>query len=140
MTYLILKALHIISFVAWFAGLFYLPRLFVYHTMADDEISQKRFKVMERRLYYGIMWPGFLLTVFFGICIIILNSSYYLNAIWLHFKLALVFNLIIYHLYCGHLVKVFKNNKNTKPTRFYRIFNEIPTVLLIGIVFIAVLK
>lgn len=140
MIYNIFKALHIIAFVAWFAGLFYLPRLFVYHASANDKVGIERFKVMQRRLYYGIMWPALILTVTFGTLIISLNASYYLTSPWMHIKLTLIALLIGYHVYCGHLIKIFKEDRNKKSSLFYRFFNEIPTVFLIAIVFVAVLK
>lgn len=137
---LIYKALHIIAMVAWFAGLFYLPRLFVYHTEADDKISQERFKVMERRLFYGIMNPAAVATVIFGCILIYYNASYYMLVSWMHFKLFLVILLLAYHFICGCFVRQFKFNKNTKSSKFYRIYNEIPTLLLISIVMLVVVK
>lgn len=140
MNYLILKALHLIFIIAWFAGLFYLPRLFVYHAAVTDKISNERFKLMEKRLYYAIMWPGAILVTFFGFLLIRLNYQYYLHAKWMQIKLVLVLLLWIYHLYCGHLVKIFKLDNNKKSSLFFRFFNEIPTVFLIIIIFCAVLK
>lgn len=137
---LILKAFHIIAMVAWFAGLFYLPRLFVYHAETQDQISLDRFKIMERRLYYAITWPAAVLTTVFGIWLVTYNSHYYLNARWMHAKLTLVILLWVYHLICGHFVKAFSRNHNTRGHRFYRIFNELPTVLLIGIVMLVVIR
>ncbi len=138
--FLLLKAFHIISMVAWFAGLFYLPRLFVYHSDSNDEISIARFKVMERRLYYGITWPAAIVTVVLGIVLICYNPGYYLKAGWMHAKIALVLLLIIYHLYCGHFLRLFNQMQNAKSSFFYRIFNEIPTLFLISIVILVVLK
>lgn len=126
--------------VAWFAGLFYLPRLFVYHADALDSISIERFKIMERRLYYGITWPAALFTTVLGITLLTYNVDYYLKAGWMHAKLALVTLLWLYHLTCGHYVKKFAADKNRRNARFYRIFNELPTILLILIVFAVVLK
>lgn len=140
MNYLVLKASHFIAIVAWFAGLFYLPRLFVYHAATQDQISHERFQIMERRLYYAIMWPSAILVTLFGFLLISLNSQYYLHARWMHNKLTLVLILWIYHLYCGHIIKNFKREINAKTSLFYRVFNEIPTLLLILIVFLAVLK
>lgn len=137
---LIIKALHIIAMVAWFAGLFYLPRLFVYHAVAHDKISLERFCVMERRLFYAIMWPAAVLTTVFGIWLISYNASYYLNAGWMQAKLVLIGLLWVYHFICGHLIKQFARNQNTLSSRFYRIFNEVPTLLLIGIVLLVVVK
>lgn len=135
-----LKAFHIIAMVAWFAGLFYLPRLFVYHADCADLISIRRFKVMERRLYYGITWPAALLTSILGFTLIGLNPSYYLNAGWLHAKLGLVILVWVYHLSCGHYLRVFARDLNRYSPKFYRVFNELPTLLLIGIVILAVVK
>lgn len=137
---LIIKAVHVISMVAWFAGLFYLPRLFVYHADAVDKISNERFKLMERRLYYGITWPAAIFTTVLGVSLLTYNLGYYLKAGWMHAKLALVILLWVYHLMCGHYVKHFASETNTKNARFYRIFNEVPTVLLVLIVFAVVLK
>jgi len=137
---LIIKAFHIIAMVAWFAGLFYLPRLFVYHADAQDQISIDRFKVMERRLYYAITWPAAILTTVFGIWLLTYNPHYYLKAGWMHAKLALVILLWAYHLGCGHFVKEFAHDHNTKGHGFYRVFNELPTILLIGIVMLVILK
>jgi len=135
-----IKAFHIIAMVAWFAGLFYLPRLFVYHADARDQISIDRFKIMERRLYYAITWPAAVLTTVFGIWLVTYNAHYYLSAGWMHAKLALVVLLWTYHLVCGHFVKEFSCDNNTRGHGFYRIFNELPTILLIGIVMLVVLK
>ena len=132
------KALHLIFMVTWFAGLFYLPRLYVYHAMSDDPISNERFKVMERKLYYGIMTPGMVLTVLFGIGI--LMSGHYLDQLWVHIKLTLVAILIVYHLHCGKLLADFKHDRNTHSHVFYRWYNEFPVLLLIPIIFLAVFR
>ena len=137
---LLIKAFHIIALVAWFAGLFYLPRLFVYHSTAEDCISLNRFKIMERRLYYGITWPAAILTTVFGLWLIYFNMDYYLKAGWMHAKLSLVLLLWIFHLTCGYYLKVFARDKNKKSSRFYRMFNEFPTILLISIVILVVVK
>lgn len=135
-----IKALHIVFMVTWFAGLFYLPRLFVYHAMSEDNISKERFKIMERKLYYGIMMPGAVLTLLFGIWLITYNPNVYLHMGWLHAKLFLVILLIIFHVYCGKLYKTFKHDRNQHSDTFYRWLNEIPVVLLLGIVILAVVK
>ena len=117
-----MKSLHIIFMVTWFAGLFYLPRLYVYHAQTKDKISNDRFKVMERKLFYGIMTPGGILTIFFGL-LLIYNYPY--QGQWLTYKLILVFFLIIYHLYCWKFLNLFKYDKNYHSHVFYRIFNEV---------------
>ncbi|QEY51531.1 protoporphyrinogen oxidase HemJ [Legionella longbeachae] len=137
---LYVKAFHIIAMVAWFAGLFYLPRLFVYHADTHDVISLNRFKIMERRLYYGITWPAALLTTLLGLWLISYNPGYYLKEGWMHAKLGLVVVLWAYHLLCGHYYKAFAEDENKKSARFFRIYNELPTLLLIGIVILVVAK
>jgi putative membrane protein len=131
------KAFHIIFMVTWFAGLFYLPRLFVYHAMSDDSSSVERFKVMERKLFYGIMTPGAVLTIVFGLW---LWLGFGISGGWLHTKLLLVVLLIAYHLYCGKLLSNFRQGRNQHSHVYYRWFNEIPVVLLIAIVILAVVK
>lgn len=135
------KAFHIIFMVTWFAGLFYLPRLFVYHAQATDEISNERFKVMERKLFFGIMTPGAVLTIIFGIWM--LNDyawSAYQASGWLHTKLALVGVIIIYHIYCGKCLIAFRHDRNQHGHVFYRWLNEFPVLLLIAIIILAVVK
>ena len=123
--------------VTWFAGLFYLPRLFVYHALTGDAAGRERFKVMERKLYFGIMAPGAVLTIAFGLW---LWLGYGLSGGWLHAKLALVAVLIAYHLWCGKLVNDFKYGRNTRSHVWYRWFNEFPVVVLIAVVILAVVK
>jgi putative membrane protein len=137
---LIIKAFHIVAMVAWFAGLFYLPRLFVYHADINDRLSIERFKMMERRLYYGITWPAALLTTGLGLVLMNYNWQYYLKAGWMHAKLSLVILLWAYHVLCGHFVKRFVRENNVRTATFYRSFNELPTLFLLGIVFLVVLK
>jgi putative membrane protein len=132
-----IKAFHIIFVVTWFAGLFYLPRLFVYHAMTEDVPGRERFKTMERKLYFGIMAPGAVLTIASGLG---LWLGYGITGDWLHAKLALVAILIAYHLWCGTLIKDFKHDRNTRSHVWYRWFNEFPTVLLIAVVILAVVK
>ena len=136
-----IKAIHLISVITWFAALFYLPRLFVYHAMAKDEISIERFKIMERKLYRGIMMPSFVITTLMGLWLL---QSYawevYSTQYWLQLKLLLVVFLIIYHFYCGHLVSVFAKDENTRSHTFYRWFNEIPVLILISIIILVVVK
>ena len=140
MSWLLIKSFHIIAMVAWFAGLFYLPRLFVYHAQTFDLISIDRFKVMERRLYYAITWPAAIITTALGFWLISANYGYYFNAKWMHAKLFFVGCLWIYHFFCGIIVQQFKMNKNRRSAKFYRIFNEIPTILLIAIVLLVIIK
>lgn len=137
---LYIKAFHIIAVVTWFAALFYLPRLFVYHAEADDAVSIKRFKTMERRLYRGIMWPSALVATILGLWLLILNHDYYLHAGWMHCKLLLVLLLWIYHFLCGHYLHQFASDKQKHSALFYRIFNELPVLLLIGIVIMVVVR
>lgn len=132
-----IKSLHIIFMVTWFAGLFYLPRLFVYHAMSDDLPSIERFKIMERKLYYGIMTPGAVLTIMFGMW---LWLGYGITGSWLHAKLFLVAVLVAYHYYCGRLLADFKLDRNRHGHVYYRWFNEIPVVILIAVVILVVVK
>jgi protoporphyrinogen IX oxidase len=131
-----IKSLHIIFMVTWFAGLFYLPRLFVYHAMAEDATSRERFKVMERKLYYGIMTPGAVLTVVFGLWLM----DHGFSGKWLQAKLALVALLVAYHLWCGFLLQDFKHDRNRHSHVWYRWFNEFPVIVLIAVVILAVVK
>lgn len=135
-----IKAFHLIAMVAWFAGIFYLPRLYVYHAQTIDKISIERFKVMERRLYYGIMTPSAWVTITLGFWLFSFNAAAYLRSGWFLAKLALVALLIGYHLYMGHLRQVFAEDKNTHTPLFYRIYNELPVFLLMGIVILVVIK
>jgi putative membrane protein len=132
-----IKTFHIVFMVTWFAGLFYLPRLFVYHAMTADPVSSERFKVMERKLFYGIMTPGGIITIALGLW---LWLGYGISGGWLHAKLALVLVLIGYHLYCGKLMIDFKHERNRHGHVFYRWFNELPVLLLIAVVALVVVK
>jgi len=135
------KALHLIFMVTWYAGLFYLPRLFVYHAMSQDKISIERFKVMERKLFFGIMTPGMILTLLFGFLMIVDYAwDIYGRSGWLHAKLLLVVLLVVYHFYCGKIVLDFKRDLNTRSHVFYRWFNEVPVLLLFCIILLASLK
>jgi len=133
------KSLHIIFVITWFAGLFYLPRLFVYHSMmaATDREGNERFKIMERKLFFGITTPGGILTIVFGTW---LWLGYGITGTWLHIKLALVALLVAYHVYCGKLMFDFKFDRNRHGHVFYRWLNELPTVVLVAVVLLVVLK
>jgi len=133
-----IKALHLSFMVTWFAGLFYLPRLFVYHAMSEDQASIDRFKIMERKLFFGIMTPGLILTLVFGIWMLMLG--HYMDQLWIQIKLALIAVLIIYHIHCGKLLLDFKHDRNTRSHVYYRWYNEIPVVFLFAIIFLAVLR
>jgi putative membrane protein len=134
------KAFHIIFMVTWFAGLFYLPRLFVYHSMASDGVSNARFKLMERKLYFGIATPGMILTLLLGGWLLGTNTASYLQAGWMHAKLGLVALLIAYHLYLGKLLFAFKRDQNKHKHVFYRILNEVPVLFLVAIVILVVVQ
>lgn len=136
-----LKAFHLIFMVTWFAGLFYLPRLFVYHAMAADSVSRERFKIMERKLFYGIMTPAMLLTLGMGGAML---SSYaweaYGQSLWLHIKLGLIAGLVVYHTWCGKWMLDFRHERNRHSHVFYRWINEVPVAFLFAIVLLASLK
>jgi len=135
------KSFHLICIVTWFAALFYLPRLFVYHAMSEDKASIERFKIMERKLYRGIMTPSAVLALFFGGWLMSYYPLEQLAAMhWLHAKLTLVVLLFVYHGYCGHLLKQFNNDANTRSHVFYRWFNELPVLILIAVIILAVVK
>jgi len=138
-----IKALHVSFMVTWFAGLFYLPRLYVYHAMCDsnDITSIERFKIMERKLYFGIMTPGMIFTVLFGIWML---HDYawqaYADTTWMQIKLASVVFLIAYHVHCGKLLKDFKHNRNTRSHVYYRWYNEVPVIFLFLIIILVTVK
>ena len=132
-----IKALHISFMVTWFGGLFYLPRLFVYHAMSSDATSIERFKMMERKLYFGIMAPGATLTIIFGLW---LWLGYGISGGWMRAKLLLVLILVIYHLYCGKLLKDFEHDRNRYSHVFYRWFNEFPVLILFAVIVLVVVK
>lgn len=134
-----LKALHVIFMVTWFAGLFYLPRLFVYHAQQENKASFDLFKVMERRLF-TIMTIGAVLTIIFGFGAMLTNAAYYMSAGWMHAKLVLVALLCIYHVWCWHLMQNFKTGCNQHSHKWYRYFNEAPTLALFGIVILVLVK
>ncbi len=132
-----IKAFHIIAVVTWFAALFYLPRLFVYHAMSEDAVSIERFKIMERKLYRGIMTPSAMLAVTLGLW---LWLGFGFSGGWLHAKLALVTVLLIYHVYCGKLLRDFRDDRNRHGHVFYRWFNEFPVLILVAMVILVVVK
>jgi len=133
-----LKAFHVIAVVTWFAGLFYLPRLYVYHADAKDPISVERFEIMERRLF-AIMTIGALASVGFGAAMLV-KAPIYLAMGWLRIKLLLVLVVVAYHIFCYTLMRDFAENRNTRSAKWYRAFNEVPSLLLVVIVLLAVVK
>ena len=139
--YLTYKAIHLIAVISWMAGLLYLPRIFVYHTenQLDKNISNV-FKTMERKLYFYIMTPAMLISWTFGILLIGSIGFDQLSTYWLKTKLILVILLTLYHFYLGNFLHKFKMDLNTKSSKFFRFFNEVPTILLILIIFIVVFK
>lgn len=139
MLFLWIKSFHIIFVITWMAAMFYLPRLFVYHAMSDDTPSSERFKIMERKLYRGIMMPSMILTLIFGAWLIYLVPSY-LQMAWLHAKLTLVAGLVVYHFYCRHLLIQFRDDKNSRSHVWFRWFNEVPVLALFAIVILVVVK
>lgn len=135
------KAFHLIFVVTWFSAMFYLPRLFVYHAMCEDEAGNARFKIMERKLYRGIMTPSAILTLVFGLWLLSFYSWQQIAAMhWLHAKLTLVVLLFAYHGICGKLLKRFAADQNQRSHKFYRWFNELPVLVLIAVVILAVVK
>ena len=137
---LIYKALHVFFMVAWFAGIFYLPRLFVYHAETQSPDCDSTFKIMERRLLYFVT-PFALLTLVFGVLLITsYGRVWFAASTWLHYKLILVLFLYAYHGYCFKLLADFKHNRNQHSPRFYRFFNEVPVLVLLAIILLAVLK
>ncbi|MCO1333429.1 protoporphyrinogen oxidase HemJ [Microbulbifer sp. OS29] len=134
------KAFHIIAMVCWFAALFYLPRLFVYHVDATDAVSRDRFCIMERRLYRGIAIPSMLATIVLGIWLYSANPSYYTSAGWMHAKLTFVVLLLGFHHICGAYVRKFAQGAVTRSRRYFLIFNEFPAVALVAIVILVIVK
>jgi len=139
-TYLLFKSLHLISVISWMAGLLYLPRIFVYHSENNNEIITTVFKTMERKLFYYIMTPAMMLSWLFGLLLIHEIGFNQLSNFWLQFKMILVILLTAYHFYLGFLLSKFKIDQNNKSSKFYRYINEIPTLLLILIIFIVIFK
>ena len=139
--YLLFKSLHLIAVISWMAGLLYLPRIFVYHVEnSEKKEAREIFETMERKLYFYIMRPAMIATWFFGIILIYINGLDVLSQLWMHIKLGLVVLLTIYHEYLGICLKSLKLKTNTKTSKFFRIINEVPTILLIFIIFIVIFK
>ena len=139
--YLLFKSLHLIAVVSWMAGLLYLPRIFVYHVENfEKKQTTEIFEVMEKKLYFYIMRPAMILTWLFGIVLILVLGIDTFSYLWLQLKLALVVFLTIYHEYLGKCLRLLREGKNQKSAKFYRIINEIPTILLILTVFIIIFK
>ena len=140
-TYLLFKSLHLIAVISWMTGLLYLPRIFVYHVENNSEMKASEiFKVMEKKLYFYIMTPAMLLSWFFGLLLIHSIGFQQLGQIWMIIKIALVIILTIYHFYLGRMVNQFKFDLNKHSHKFYRVINEIPTILLILIIFVVIFK
>ncbi len=139
-SYLLFKSLHLIAVISWMAGLLYLPRIFVYHSENNNEIITDVFKTMERKLFYFIMTPAMVLSWLFGLILVHEIGFPQLSNLWLQLKFLLVLILTIYHFYLGYLLNKFKLDQNQKSSKFYRYINEIPTLLLILIIFVVVFK
>lgn len=139
-SFLWIKAFHVMAMVAWFAGIFYLPRLFVYHSLSQDTISLERFAVMERKLYRGIMTPAMILTWIFGLIMVWQGWSVYKTQLWLHLKFLMVLILTAYHFLCGYYRTRLIDNPQLKSHVFWRAFNEIPTVILAVVVILVIVK
>ena len=140
-SYLLFKSLHLIVVISWMAGLLYLPRIFVYHVEnINDQNSSNIFKIMEKKLYFYIMMPAMFFSWFFGLILISIIGFDVLSTTWIQLKLILVVILSFYHFYLGHFLSKLKSGQNTKTSRFFRIINEVPTILLILIVFIVIFK
>lgn len=135
-----IKAFHIIAVVCWFSGIFYLPRLFVYHAMSEDQVSKDRFVVMERKLFWGITTPSAIVAILLGSWLLIANSSYFMAWWWMQVKLALVALTIVYHYYCWWYMQKLREDSNRRTHVFFRIFNELPVFMLVGIVILIVVK
>ena len=139
--YLLFKSLHLIAVISWMAGLLYLPRIFVYHVEnSEKKETTEIFEVMEKRLYFYIMRPAMILSWFFGIILIYINGIDIFSQLWMHIKLGLVVILTIYHEYLGICLKSLKLKTNTKTPKFFRIINEVPTIILIFTIFIVIFK
>ena len=140
-SYLLFKSLHLIAVISWMAGLLYLPRIFVYHSENIEDLNSSNiFKIMEKKLFYYIMTPAMILSWLFGLILIYILGFSVFNELWMQLKLIFVILLTIYHFYLGNCVGLFAINQNTNSSKFYRIINEAPTILLILIVFIVIFK
>jgi len=139
-SYLLFKSLHLIAVISWMAGLLYLPRIFVYHTEAEHDSQKKVFKIMERRLYNFIMMPAMLLSWIFGIILIHNLGFSIFSELWMQIKIISVFILTYYHFTLGKYIREFAVENNQKTSKFFRIYNEIPTILLIVIIFVVIFK
>ena len=139
-SYLLFKSLHLIAVISWMAGLLYLPRIFVYHSENSNEVVRSVFKTMERKLYNYIMTPAMILSWVFGLILFHEIGFQQLASLWLQLKLILVLLLTVYHFYLGLLLNKFKLDQNRKTSKFYRYINEVPTLLLILIIFIVIFK
>ncbi len=135
-----IKAFHLIALICWFAAIFYLPRLFVYHAASTDKVGRERFKIMERKLYRGIMTPSAVITVLLGSWMLVGNWDFYRTQGWMHAKLGLVLLLIVYHFFCYRFLINFRDDKNTRSETFFRWFNEVPVFLLTGIIILVIVR
>ena len=134
------KAFHLVAVVCWFSGLFYLPRLFVYHAMSEDSVSHQRFIVMERKLFWGITTPSAAATVLLGFWLLLDGFQYYMALPWMHVKLALVALLLCHHGACWHYMRALRLGENKRSHLFFRVFNELPVLLLVAVVVLAVIE
>ncbi len=140
-SYLLFKSLHLIAVISWMAGLLYLPRIFVYHVEnINDKNAANIFKIMEKKLYFYIMMPAMFLSWVFGLILISIIGFDVLSTTWIKLKLIFIVLLTFYHFYLGYFLNKLKSNQNNKTSRFFKIINEVPTILLILIVFIVIFK
>lgn len=135
-----IKAFHIIAVVAWFSGLFYLPRLFVYHAMSEDQVSKDRFIIMERKLFWAITTPAAIVAILLGSWLLFDNVNYFMAWWWMHVKLVLVALVVVYHYTCWRFMKALREDTNIRNHVFFRFFNEMPVFMLAGIVILIVVK
>ena len=134
------KAFHIVFVICWFSGIFYLPRLFVYHAMSEDQVSKDRFVIMERKLFWGITTPSAVLTIAFGSWLLAANASYFMYQPWMHAKLGLVALVVVFHTYCWWYMKQLREETTVRGHVFFRVFNELPVFVVIAIVVLVVVK